>query len=489
MAESNSSLTDPRISKILHQVEQYSIGNFSFQELTSEKKDELDIIIDHLNSLAKNRLIFSQKTIDYQTRVEKLMDIIVRYTMLDFSDKAEVSNHGDEIDALAMGFNSLSEELQAAINLSHSRLQTVEESNAQIETLVDNAPNAVIVIDEKGTIVKWNKKSEIVFGWSASEVMHKPMHNLIMPERYMQAHQRGIDHFLHTGEGPVLNKTIEISAVRKNKEEFPIELSISATKSQGKFLFIAFIADISQRRKSEEEIKRVNENLADSVKALESFTYSVSHDLRAPLRAIHGYVNILKNDYSTSFDEHGRTMMSSVISNSQKMGQLIDDLLALSRLERIALIKKNVDMNELVQSVIADLRMGMDDKKTQFIVKPLPVALGDHNLLVQVYTNLISNAIKYSSLKEKPVVEIGFLMENKETVYYVKDNGSGFDMKFYNKLFGVFQRLHDTSEFEGNGIGLSIVKQIITRHKGRIWATSVPDQGATFYFTLDKQTE
>jgi PAS domain S-box-containing protein len=485
MVDPKSLHHDSRIARIIGQLEKYSRDEFSFQEITSGKKDELDTIIDYLNIIAKNQVVHAQQNLNYQKRVEKLMDVLLRFNLLNFSEKAEVSDRGDEIDALAMGLNSFSEELQAAIALSSARSETLEESNAQIETLLENAPNAVIVIDESGTIVKWNKKSELIFGWSAEEVLQQPMHNLIMPERYMKAHQKGIHHFLHTGEGPVINKTIEISAVRKNKEEFPIELSISAIKSQGKFLFIAFIADISQRKQSEQEIKRANENLADSVKALESFTYSVSHDLRAPLRAIHGYVNILKNDYSTHIDERGQRMMTAVMSNSKKMGQLIDDLLALSRLERVPIKKTEVNMDELVKTVIADLRVGTDDHKTVFVQHPLPTVVGDHNLIIQVYTNLISNAIKYSSLKEKPVVEIGALKEKKEQVFYVKDNGSGFDMKFYNKLFGVFQRLHDDSTYEGNGIGLSIVKQIITRHKGRVWATSAPDKGAIFYFTFD----
>ena len=146
-------------------------------------------------------------------------------------------------------------------------------------------------------------------------------------------------------------------------------------------------------------------------------------------------------------------------------------------------------MDELVKSVITDIHMGTSDIKTQFIIHSLPTASGDDNLIGQVYTNLISNAVKYSSLQEKPVVEIGAVSENKENIYYVKDNGAGFNMQFYNKLFGVFQRLHDNNEFDGNGIGLSIVKQIIERHKGRIWASSEPGKGATFYFTLDKSTE
>lgn len=479
--------SDERIAKILHMIKTYAAGEYSYQETVSGTNDELDMIIEGLNLLAKNRHMYTTKMSNYQSRVEKLMDVMQKLTLLDFSQKAEISEQGDEIDALALGLNSLSEELQESIALSRLRLDVLEESNAQIETLLENAPNAVVVIDEKGTIVKWNKKSEVIFGWSSAEVLHQAMHELIMPERYVQAHQKGIHHFLNTGQGPVLNKTIEISAVRKNGAEFPIELSISAVRSQGKFLFIAFISDISQRRHAEEEIKRINQNLANSVKALESFTYSVSHDLRAPLRAIHGYINILKKEYSGVIDERGQGMMNSVMSNSKKMGQLIDDLLALSRLERVTLKKQQTDIRELVTTVVNDLRTGMNDEKTTFVINPMPIAFVDPNLMVQVYTNLISNAIKYSSLKEQPIVEIGATEENGEHIYYVKDNGAGFDMKFYNKLFGVFQRLHDQSVFEGNGIGLSIVKQIINRHEGRVWAYSEPENGAAFYFTLDKQ--
>lgn len=487
MADPSSLLTDIRIAKILTMLQKYAQGEYSYQETVSEKNDDLDKIISALNNLATKRAVFTKQTIDYQNRVGKLLDVLLKYTLLDFSEKAEISDHGDEIDAISMGFNSLSEELQSALTLNQLRLEIVEERNVQIETLLENAPNAVIVIDVQGTIVSWNKKSELVFGWTKEEVMNKPMHDLIMPKRHVHAHQTGISHFLHTGEGPVLNKTVELSAIRKSGEEFPIELSISATKSQGKFLFISFISDISQRKQAESEIRRINQNLADSVKALESFTYSVSHDLRAPLRAISGYVSILKNKYAPGMDEEGKRMMESVISNSKKMGQLIDDLLALSRLERVAIQSQQMNMNELVKSVITDLRIGTTDVKAEFILHDLPIATGDPNLIAQVYTNLISNAIKYSSLKEGPIIEIGAEIENGEQVYYVKDNGSGFDMQFYNKLFGVFQRLHDSSEFEGNGIGLSIVKQIITRHKGRVWATSEPGNGATFYFTLDNQ--
>ena len=484
-----SEISDERIAKILKMIRKYSDEEYSYQEITSGENDELDAIIDGLNKLASKRFTLMQEANDYHHRLEKLMDVMQKYTLLDFSQKAEISNEGDEIDALALGLNTLSEELQESIALSRSRLDTVEESNAQIETLLENAPNAVVVIDEKGMIIKWNKKSEAIFGWSSAEIMNKPMHEVIMPPQYAMAHQKGIDHFLHTGTGPVLNKTIEISAIRRSKEEFPIELSISAVKSKGKFLFIAFISDISQRRKAEEEIKLANQKLASSVKSLESFTYSVSHDLRAPLRAIHGYVNILKKEYSGMLDDRGQTMMNSVISNSKKMGQLIDDLLALSRLERVTLKKEEANMKELVQSVINDLRTGLNDQKTEFMVHDLPGAFIDPNLMTQVLTNLLSNAMKYSSLKEKPLVEIGAQMEDKQLIYFVRDNGSGFDMKFYNKLFGVFQRLHDQSVFEGNGIGLSIVKQIITRHEGRVWAFSEPEKGATFYFTLDKPNE
>jgi PAS domain S-box-containing protein len=446
------------------------------------------------------------------------------------------------------------------------------------------------------------------------------MHEIIMPERFKSAHLAGLHKYLKTGEGPVLNKTIEIFAIRKDKTEFPIELSISTSRSGGEQIFIAFINDITERKKNEDEIrqtrdflnsilenipnmvfvkdakdlrfvsfnkageqllgysksdligkndydffpkkqadfftgkdrevlskrdvsdipeepintakgelwlhtkkipvfdetgkavyllgisediterkrneekiKRLNKELLNNIsqlessnKELESFSYSVSHDLRAPLRAIHGYSSILMEEYSKSFDEEGKNMMVSIQMNAKKMGQLIDDLLAFSRLGKKELQKKPVDMNKLVNTVIPEVTSFYPTVKPEFVIHNMPIASVDYNLMAQVFTNLISNAIKYSARVTTPLIEIGGEENGKKITYYVKDNGIGFNMDYYNKLFGVFQRLHDAGEYEGTGVGLAIVKRIITKHGGEVWAESEPGKGATFYFSLNK---
>jgi light-regulated signal transduction histidine kinase (bacteriophytochrome) len=177
-------------------------------------------------------------------------------------------------------------------------------------------------------------------------------------------------------------------------------------------------------------------------------------------------------------------MMEAVMSNAKKMGQLIDDLLALSRLGRKDVQRRMLEMTNVAQSVINDIQKSPGAEKTKIILHPLPDTEADFGLITQVFTNLISNAVKYSSHKEDPTVEIGSITENGDLIYFVRDNGAGFDMRYYNKLFGVFQRLHDAGEFEGTGVGLAIVKRIIVKHGGKIWAEAQPGKGATFYFTL-----
>lgn len=222
-------------------------------------------------------------------------------------------------------------------------------------------------------------------------------------------------------------------------------------------------------------------------KELEAFSYSVSHDLRAPLRAIHGYMNILEEEYLDKLDDEGKRLLSVVVRNAQKMGQLIDDLLAFSKLGRRELIKSQVSMNDMVSMVWEELRKNEGKRDIELILHDLPEALADSTTIRQVWTNLISNALKYSRNREHAVIEIGAEEKEDMLVYYVKDNGAGFDMQYYNKLFEIFQRLHSTNEFEGTGVGLAIVQRIVLKHRGRIWASAEPDKGAVFYFSLAKE--
>lgn len=250
-------------------------------------------------------------------------------------------------------------------------------------------------------------------------------------------------------------------------------------------------------KKAEDDIRKLNDELERKViertaqleavnKELESFSYSVSHDLRAPIRAINGYTKILVEDYAEKFDADGAKILRAVIHNSKKMGELIDDLLAFSKLGRKQVTFSEIDMAALLTSVQEELLFEPGENIPEFDVKIMPPAKGDKSLIKQVWINLISNAIKYSKYKPATQIEISAYEQENHIVYCVKDTGAGFDMKYYDKLFGVFQRLHSQEEFDGTGIGLAIVQKIVQRHHGVVWAESVLNEGTCFYFSLHK---
>jgi len=253
------------------------------------------------------------------------------------------------------------------------------------------------------------------------------------------------------------------------------------------YQYVAIRADITQRKQAEEEIIILNEELEKRVKErteeIESFSYSVSHDLRGPLRAVNGYAKILEEDYNSVLDAEGKRLLNEIQYNALKMGVLIDDLLAFARLGRKEVQGSKIDMNKLTATAIRDINQTTDHHAQIKISKLLSVK-ADHALLEHVMNNLISNAIKYSSKKENPVVVIKSKRGNRELIYSVSDNGVGFEMEYQHKLFGVFQRLHSADDFPGTGVGLAIAQRIIKKHNGKIWAEGKPGEGATFYFSL-----
>lgn len=250
--------------------------------------------------------------------------------------------------------------------------------------------------------------------------------------------------------------------------------------------------EILERKLSEKKVKALNKDLQDKLaelQSLDAFAYSVSHDLMSPLNNINGLTNLLIRQHSEQLPDSGQKMLQMMLESTQKMSKLVKNLLLFSRQANAELKKTELDMNQLVQVVINEISAYKPIDQFEIVVQELPKAQCDENMIRQVWINFISNAIKYSQKQSKPRIEVGATYQQRSPVYYVKDNGAGFDMKDYDKLFGAFQRLHTEQEFEGTGIGLNIVKRIIERHGGKVWAESSPGEGATFYFTLNMAFE
>jgi PAS domain S-box-containing protein len=282
----------------------------------------------------------------------------------------------------------------------------------------------------------------------------------------------------------------------KNGDLIPVEISLSYVQSADEpGRFVAIVDNITERKRIEEELGRHREHLEELVdgrttelrvvnKELEAFAYSVSHDLRAPLRSIDGFSMALLEDYSDKIDEEGRDYLNRVRKSAQTMSNLIDDLLELSRLTRSDFKREDVDLSAISSGVLSELAAQEPERKMDVHIQEGITASGDKRLLKVMMDNLVGNAWKYTGKKEKPKIEFGLINNNGESVYFVRDNGAGFDMKYKDKLFGAFQRLHSSQDFPGTGVGLAIVQRIVQRHGGRTWAEAEPDRGATFYFSL-----
>lgn len=263
-----------------------------------------------------------------------------------------------------------------------------------------------------------------------------------------------------------------------------IELAFQKNEKEKKAAEL-IIANKELALQNEEKIERAAQLEAVN-NELESFSYSVSHDLRAPLRAIHGYTQMLKSRMGETADSEQNRFMNNIIDSAKKMGQLIDDLLTFSRLGRKELVNIEVNMNDIVNDLCTQLKNEQASRDIQFQIGSLLTVLADHTAIKQVWFNLISNAVKYTKFKNKAIIKITSELKGNEITYSIKDNGAGYDMLYAGKLFGVFQRLHSEEEFEGTGVGLAIVQRIITKHGGRVWAEGKVNKGATFFFTLTK---
>jgi PAS domain S-box-containing protein len=325
---------------------------------------------------------------------------------------------------------------------------------------------------DDGKIINVNNSFLKLFGFNnVNEVIGKTSHELNV---FMNVnHTEDVTKLLQKNK---IIKDYETEIITKQGDIKWTSASILLLEVDNSACIFSVSTDISYRKKAEDQLLAVN-------KELEAFTYSVSHDLRAPLRAINGYAKILQEDYSEKLDKEGISSLTAITKNSKRMGELIDDLLAFSRLGRKEITTTEINMLSLVNSVKEEELIGINNH-VDFVMKEILPANGQQALIKQVWVNLISNAIKYSQHQTHISIEIGSYKKDNMIIYYVKDNGVGFDMQYYDKLFGVFQRLHSQDEFEGTGIGLAIVQKIINRHNGKVWATSKINEGSSFYFSL-----
>ena len=274
------------------------------------------------------------------------------------------------------------------------------------------------------------------------------------------------------------------------KWHFILARGVPVRNEQGEIICWAGInLDISALKKAEISLKERTQQLEEANKELESFSYSISHDLRAPVRAIDGFSSMLMKTLDKTLDDEARRRFNIILESTKKMNHLIDDLLALSRIGRAAMTRKKIDMNKMTKSAWQQQLSINPDRTIVLKNGDLPDAFGDGSFIFQVLVNLLSNAVKYTGMRKDAVIEIGGEIKQLENIYYVKDNGVGFDMQYHDKLFGVFQRLHRMEDFEGTGVGLAIVERIIHRHGGRVWAEGEVDKGATFYFTLPQKID
>jgi PAS domain S-box-containing protein len=348
----------------------------------------------------------------------------------------------------------------------------------EIKDLYDNAPCGYHSLDEDGKFVNINDTLLRWLGYEKEEVLGKMKFTEIIPEAELPFFYERFREFKIKG----LVYNLEFNLKRKDETEFPVLLSAIAIKdANGNYIKSRSITvDNSERKQAEAKIRNLN-------KELEAFTYSVSHDLRAPLRYIDGYSKILEEDYYDKLDNEGKRVIKVIMSNARRMRKLIDDLLQFAKLGRKDVSRSRLNMTQLVNAIVKEQLEQEPERRIEIKIDPLASAVGDGDMIRQVWENLISNAIKYTGKTAHAAIEISSEVNSQEVQYRIHDNGVGFDMQYAGKLFGVFQRLHKIQDFAGTGVGLAIVKRVIDRHNGRVWAEGALNKGASFYFTIPNE--
>jgi PAS domain S-box-containing protein len=491
---------------------------------TRHKNQDLKIF-----SGESKRLVIESSFIDSKGNTRFMYTIKVPFDLLTSGKKAVLGVSSDvtelrRIDAELTQKNAILErEIDNRLEAEHS----LKESERQLRFILENSTNLFYAHTTDHVLTFVSQQSKTILGYEPEELMIKwaeissdnPV-NVTGFNNTMKA--------IETGEP---QQTYELELIRKDGRQIMVEVREAPVVENGQTIaIVGALTDISARKQAEEkvleyqqsleemielrtenllektasyedsqralsylmedvnearfELEKVNAEMTILNQELESFSYSISHDLRAPLRAIDGFSKLIEEDYYDKLDDEGKENIEIIRNNAQMMGTLINDLLEFSRLSRKDFKFHEIDMNEIVKEQINELKQANRERNIKFKLRKLPNVKADKSMMKQVMQNLLSNAVKYSQIREEAIIECGWQKRDEETVFFIKDNGVGFNMKYVGKLFGVFQRLHSSKEFEGTGVGLAIVQRIINKHGGNVWAEAEVDQGATFYFSL-----
>ncbi|MEJ2742873.1 MAG: PAS domain S-box protein [Gammaproteobacteria bacterium] len=370
----------------------------------------------------------------------------------------------------------------------------LRESENQYRNLLEGAPDAIVIVNRSGRIQLVNTAAERVFGYERGALMNRPI-EMLLSERFQTQHVKHRQGYVDQPTVRPMGESQELFAQHQDGSEIPVEISLSPFRQGDDMLVTAVIRDVSVRKQREHQFQNLNHSLIkrtieleDVNGELDAFSYSVSHDLRAPLRAIDGFSHALLKEYGTQLDERGRDRLTRVRSATQRMGVLIDDLLALSRISRTEINRENVDVTQLASKIAQELQQSDPKRGVVFDIQSALKAYADARLLSIVLMNLMSNAWKFTGRNNNDArIEMRGNWESGKYVYRVSDNGAGFDMTYVDKLFMAFQRLHNASEFPGTGVGLATVQRVVRKHGGRVWADSEVGKGSNFYFTLEPE--
>jgi len=395
-------------------------------------------------------------------------------------------------DWMGLGFSLL---IVASMHMMREVFAAHRLADETLRVVSAAANDAIIMMDNMGTVAVWNEAAQRIFGYSEQEAQGKKLSELIVPERYRTDFEHGFSPSGSADRGSVTSKPMELAGLRKDGAEIITEYSLSRLSIDGKWYVIYIVRDITERKRAEDEIHWLNQRLEHRVmertrelkrsnEELEAFSYSVAHDLRTPLRSINGFSAILAAEYAGALDARAQDYLQRIRAATGRMGDVMDDLQALAYTSRTELQRQEVDLSAMAREVAASVGEKDPQRRVEFVIAPGMVASADPGLMRIALDNLFGNAWKFTSKRENAIIEFGLTTAEGKRAYFLRDNGIGFDPAFSGKLFGQFQRLHTDTDYEGAGIGLAIVARVIRRHEGQIWAEGAVEQGATFYFTL-----